>query len=298
MALYQARVTTSRSPDEVFSYLSDFQSVAEWDPGVTRAVRLDEGPVRIGSLYDVTVSLLGRELELRYEVLEIDPPQRVVLEARAPGLRSYDVIRVESEGRGARVEYDALLDLSGPLRAFDPALQLGFDRVGRDAAQGLARALGGHWREEREGRTLVPCLWVSKDLAVPAESVWDLLTDTESWSEWGPTLAEVECDERRIGPDSEGRVRPVYGPWLPFEIEGFRHGQEWSWRVAGLPATRHRVSATGPDRCRVEFGVPVPAAPYLAVCRQALERIAERFESTGAAHGSRARTRQAGPAHA
>jgi hypothetical protein len=33
------------------------------------------------------------------------------------------------------------------------------------------------------------------------------------------------------------------------------------------------VEALGPDRCRVGFGVPWVAAPYLLVCRAAIIRI-------------------------
>lgn len=278
MALYQVRVSTPRPPAEVFDYLSDFSSVAEWDPGVVRAARVDTGPLRVGSLFDVTVRLFSRELTLRYRVLELDPPRRITLEAEGFGLRSHDVIRVAPEGTGARVEYDAQLDLPGLARAFDPALQIGFDRVGRDAAEGLARALGGRWREECEGRSLLPCLWVTREVEAPAEAVWERLVDFGAWTDWGPSLAEVECADARLGPDSRGRVRPVLGPWLPFAVEGYREGHEWSWRVAGLPATRHRVSALGPDRARVEFGVPLPAALYLAVCREALGRLAAHFE--------------------
>lgn len=286
MALYQARVSTEQSPERAFAYLSDFRTVAEWDPGVVRSERIDEGPLRVGSLFDVTVRVLGRELTLRYEVIELDPARRIVLEAEGSGLRSYDVIRVLPDGGGARVEYDAELTLGGPLRALDPALQLAFDRIGRDAAQGMARALGGHWREEREGRTLVPCLWVSREVEAPASEAWDLLSRPARWSEWSPSISDVECEDEQLASGTSGRVKPVAGPWLPFEVDALRPGCEWSWRVAGLPATRHRVNPLGADRCRVELGVPLPAAPYLAVCSTALARLAQRAEareSAGAA---------------
>ena len=282
MALFQARVTTPRSGEDVFEYLSDFRTVAEWDPGVLRARRLDSGAVREGSRFAVVVSLLGRELELVYRVLEIDPPHRVVLEARNSWLRSHDVIRVLPEDGGSRVEYDALLDLRGPARLLDPGLQLGFDRVGRDAARGLARALGGHWREERAGRSLLPCVWISRELEVPAVKAWEQLVDTTAWAAWSPSIEGVECRAREIRLGSRGRIRTRLGLWLPFEVDVYRPLQEWSWRVAGVPATRHRVNAIAPGRCRVEFGVPVPAAPYRFVCGEALERLAERLEDSRA----------------
>lgn len=43
--------------------------------------------------------------------------------------------------------------------------------------------------------------------------------------------------------------------------------------VAGVPATDHTVESLGPDRCRVSFGAPWVAVPYLAVCRLASSRL-------------------------
>ena len=43
--------------------------------------------------------------------------------------------------------------------------------------------------------------------------------------------------------------------------------------VTDLPATDHTVEPMGPDGCRVGFGAPALAAPYLAVCRMALSRL-------------------------
>ena len=60
---------------------------------------------------------------------------------------------------------------------------------------------------------------------------------------------------------------------LPFEITAHTDGTRWAWKVAGVPATDHTVQALGPERCRVGFGVPWPAAPYLAICRMALGRL-------------------------
>jgi hypothetical protein len=60
---------------------------------------------------------------------------------------------------------------------------------------------------------------------------------------------------------------------LPFAISTFEPGARWSWRVAGVPATGHRVEPTS-DGCRIVFEVPIVAAPYAAVCRVALRRLA------------------------
>jgi hypothetical protein len=49
MAHYNASVDTSRPPDEMFAYLSDFSSTQEWDPGVIEAERLGDAPVHEGT---------------------------------------------------------------------------------------------------------------------------------------------------------------------------------------------------------------------------------------------------------
>lgn len=118
----------------------------------------------------------------------------------------------------------------------------------------------------------------SVEIPAPAEAAWRLLTDTSQWPQWGPSLSRVESAERYIGPGSTGRVQTIIGVWLPFRVTEFVAGQRWSWEVAGIPATGHRVESLGPDRCRVVFEVPLPAAPYLAVCRLAAQRIRKILE--------------------
>lgn len=113
---------------------------------------------------------------------------------------------------------------------------------------------------------------VAASFDVPVSAAWQLLTDTRTWPRWGPTITAVETDPPVIVAGSTGRLRTPVGLWLPFVVSALEPGARWSWRVAGVPATGHRVEAT-PDGCRIVFEVPVVAAPYAAVCRLALRRI-------------------------
>lgn len=108
---------------------------------------------------------------------------------------------------------------------------------------------------------------------VPAAAAWELLIDTRRWPEWGPSVARVDCADRCIGPGTIGRVQTAIGLWLPFQITEFTAGQYWHWRVAGIPATGHRVLSIEPNLCRVLFEVPVLAAPYFGICKLAARRI-------------------------
>ena len=121
-------------------------------------------------------------------------------------------------------------------------------------------------------------MWITRELSVPAAEAWAVLVNVGTWPQWGPTVAAVRLDPPgpvgRIGAGRTGHVRAVVGPWVPFAITDFADGQHWSWRVAGIPATSHRVEVLGPRRCRVGFRVPLVAAPYALVCAVALRRIA------------------------
>lgn len=123
-------------------------------------------------------------------------------------------------------------------------------------------------------------LWASREVDAPAEVLWDLLTDPARWPEWGPSVAAAELDGDRLRAGALGRVRTAVGVTVPVEVTAVEPGRRWAWRVAGIPATDHRVDPLGPGRCRVGIGVPAPAAPYLAVCHVALGRL-ERIATAG-----------------
>lgn len=117
--------------------------------------------------------------------------------------------------------------------------------------------------------------WTSRDVDAPAEVVWDLLVALDRWPEWGPTVraATLDDDRRRLTAGAHGRVHPVVGPAVPFAVTDWDEGRRWAWRVAGVPATAHAVTPTGPDRCRLAMGAPVWAPAYLPVLAAGVRRI-------------------------
>jgi uncharacterized protein YndB with AHSA1/START domain len=141
MARYRATVETSQPSEEVFAYLSDFSTTAEWDPGVVEAQRLDP-EVRPGSRFRVVATFLGRRSELVYTVTDYQPPRMIRLRGENRSVVSLDTIEVTDRiGGGAQVTYEADLTLKGALRLADPLLALAFKPVGDRALAGLRRKL-------------------------------------------------------------------------------------------------------------------------------------------------------------
>ena len=114
---------------------------------------------------------------------------------------------------------------------------------------------------------------VGTHIDAPVSRVWRLMTDTQTWTHWGPSLKEVDSPQRFIRAGLTGRIRTPFGIWVPFIIDRFEPEHYWDWRVGGVAATGHRVDPRGPDQCRLTFTVPVWAAGYTVVCRVASNRI-------------------------
>jgi hypothetical protein len=121
--------------------------------------------------------------------------------------------------------------------------------------------------ETPEGNRVV----VSRRIDAPPERAWAVLVDTRRWPEWGPSVRDVETHPPRIEEGSTGRIRTVFGFWLPFTVTRLSEWG-WAWRIWGVTATGHRVTPEG-SSCRVGFEVPLYALPYLLVCWVALRRI-------------------------
>ena len=125
----------------------------------------------------------------------------------------------------------------------------------------------------------LPNLKISRIIRTTPDKLWDILTDTMRWSEWGPTVKAVQSDSRYIRAGSTGRVKTIFGFWAPFVIIEWADRQYWSWHVFNVRATGHRIDIVEGNSCRLTFDVPLWAAPYAIVCRMAADRIARILEA-------------------
>ncbi|MDJ0960379.1 MAG: SRPBCC family protein [Acidimicrobiia bacterium] len=125
----------------------------------------------------------------------------------------------------------------------------------------------------------------SIEIDASADEVWRLVAEFALWPTWGPTVRNVVASSPEVAAGTRGKVQTPIGLWLPFEITGVEPGRSWDWRVAGIPATSHRLLPGGAASARLEFSVPWVAGPYLLVLRVGLRRIKRLAESTPALDG-------------
>lgn len=141
MTTLHERIETALPLESTFDYIADFANSQEWDPGVVTARRLDDGPVGVGSRYELGVRMGGRVAPMEYRITTYDRPHRVVLTGSGSGVEAVDDIRFESVADGTAIDYTADIRLGGLLRLAQPFLGGTFERIGRDAAGGMRQTL-------------------------------------------------------------------------------------------------------------------------------------------------------------
>ena len=92
------------SPDEVFGFFADGSTYADWVVGAKEIRGVEGDWPAPGSSFHHSVGVGPAALKDRTEVLELDEPRRLVLDARAYPLgRAKVELVVEPEGSGTRV---------------------------------------------------------------------------------------------------------------------------------------------------------------------------------------------------
>ena len=134
-------IETALPIQDAFDYVADFSNAASWDPGVATSVRLDSGPVREGTRIRLGVRIAGRVEPMDYVVTTWQPPTRVVLTGSGSRVTATDDIRFETTPTGTRVDYTADIRLRGFFRFAAPFTGGTFERIARDARDGMQRAL-------------------------------------------------------------------------------------------------------------------------------------------------------------
>ena len=135
------QIEVGRDAAEAFRYVSEFEHAAEWDPGVAESKKVTDGPVRVGTEYDVVVLFRGKRQRYRYRVTELDDVRRIVLAGDGEKATSVDEIVVEPASVGSRITYTAEIKLKGLRRVAEPLLKPMLKKTADDALAGLKRTL-------------------------------------------------------------------------------------------------------------------------------------------------------------
>ena len=96
MARYLTEIESSLPQVDAFAYMADFANARVWDPSVSVARRVGEAPIGIGSAFDLVARFGGRDVPLRYEIVEYDSPSANIRITRARRASSDRILRLRT----------------------------------------------------------------------------------------------------------------------------------------------------------------------------------------------------------
>jgi len=106
-------VEISRSPEDVFAYVTDLSRFTEWQEGVVRAAVEGDQPMSVGSKTTMTRRVGGRERTMTTEVTEYSPPRRFAFRGIDGPIRPSGKGTIEPVGDGTRSRFTFELDFEG-----------------------------------------------------------------------------------------------------------------------------------------------------------------------------------------
>ncbi|HSG80593.1 MAG TPA: SRPBCC family protein [Acidimicrobiia bacterium] len=142
MIRIEETVLTPKPRNEVFAYVADFSTTAEWDPGIRTAVRT-AGDGGVGTTYDLEATFMGRTVPVIYEVLESVENERFVIKGENDSFIGLDTITFHDRDGATEIVYVAEFTMKGVLRFAELLLRPVFNALGKKAVGGLDNVLNG-----------------------------------------------------------------------------------------------------------------------------------------------------------
>ena len=138
-------IDIKQPPEVVYSYLSYFQHVPEWDTSVLSARRISSGKPVAGSRFQLILLFGWNRIPIFYEIVAMKPSIELVLIGRALNFTAVDHIRLQKIPLGTRLNYIAEVAFDRPHgKLIDRLMKALFRRNASRAINRLKSVLSGH----------------------------------------------------------------------------------------------------------------------------------------------------------
>jgi len=137
-----ARVSTPRSPQEVYDYLVDFERHPEWRFDVVESKLVDGETGRVGARYRQRIKPGRREFDSEVVLTEADPGRRI-------GFRSVEqrpvtasgAYEINNTGSGTEIVTEVILETRGLAKLIEPLMGPQLRKTSARYEQALAERL-------------------------------------------------------------------------------------------------------------------------------------------------------------
>jgi NAD(P)-dependent dehydrogenase (short-subunit alcohol dehydrogenase family) len=178
-------IVVQRPLHEVFSYISEFSRIDEWDPGVARGHKLTNGVPAVGSEYRIDMKA---GFSLRYKIVEFETDKRMLMEVDSSLFTAKEEILFAETASGTSVRYIANFNFPKALAAANRVYPAAMDRVGKSTMEGMKKALEDQFEPPAPSRKLA----LADKLVLPGIWRFTKLGYRSSRKRWKPVSAYLE----------------------------------------------------------------------------------------------------------
>jgi uncharacterized protein YndB with AHSA1/START domain len=132
---FENALTIARKPEDVFSYLADFENVPKWNYAITETRKTSQGPVGVGTTYRQTRSIPSPAKET-FTVTEFEPQHLLAIHGDLGPFQGTLSYELEPVAEGTLLTNHAVLEGKGLAKIAAPLLG---GRVGDAVATNLQK---------------------------------------------------------------------------------------------------------------------------------------------------------------
>jgi uncharacterized protein YndB with AHSA1/START domain len=141
MAGFDLHEWISRSPKEVFDFITSPDNAPKVVQSVKSMVKLTEGPVHVGTRYRETRLMDGRERHAELEVVAYEPDQKYAMKNVTEGIETVYRYTFHPEADGTRVDLNCEVKAGGLKKLMLPMVVSILKKEDGDHLQRLKKAL-------------------------------------------------------------------------------------------------------------------------------------------------------------
>lgn len=142
MKKVQVKLSSSKSPQEVYEYLVDFERHPEWRYDVLESKLVEGGKGRAGARYRQKIKPGRKEMEANVELTEADPGRRVGFRTLDEGpVTASGTYDIRDTGSGTELVNDVAIEAHGFVRLFEPFMGRQLRKTAKRYEDALAERL-------------------------------------------------------------------------------------------------------------------------------------------------------------
>ena len=103
MATFTVTTFINRPLQEVFDFMTNPASFAQWQSGTKSAKWASDGPVGVGSIFQSVGEMMGREMKFDGEITQWDPPNMWGIKGGSGPMKFEGISKFESKDGGTQV---------------------------------------------------------------------------------------------------------------------------------------------------------------------------------------------------